>query len=138
MIRIEEESRKSLSLQVHDQMGQELSALKIYLDLVDKSLPTESGEAKKRIAETKKILDGLMEKAHNISELLRPPALDEVGFIDTIGALIFQYKQMTGMHFVFQKPESGRIAVKVINHLGDEATKVFQGLAIARTEEANE
>ena len=26
----------------------------------------------------------------------------------------------------FQKPESGRIAVKVINHLGDEVMKVFR------------
>jgi hypothetical protein len=26
----------------------------------------------------------------------------------------------------FDKPQSGRIAVKVINHLGDEVTKVFQ------------
>jgi len=25
----------------------------------------------------------------------------------------------------FEKPNSGRIAVKVINHLGDEAMKVF-------------
>ena len=29
----------------------------------------------------------------------------------------------------FDKPKSGRIAVKVINHLGDEVMKVFQGLA---------
>jgi adenine-specific DNA-methyltransferase len=27
---------------------------------------------------------------------------------------------------VNQKPESGRIAVKVINHLGDEVMKVFK------------
>ena len=26
----------------------------------------------------------------------------------------------------FDKPTSGRIAVKVINHLGDEATKIFR------------
>ena len=26
----------------------------------------------------------------------------------------------------FEKPESGRIAVKVINHLGDEVMKVFR------------
>jgi hypothetical protein len=26
----------------------------------------------------------------------------------------------------FDKPESGRIAVKVINHLGDEVVKVFK------------
>ncbi|MBM3570825.1 MAG: site-specific DNA-methyltransferase, partial [Alphaproteobacteria bacterium] len=32
----------------------------------------------------------------------------------------------------FKKPSSGRIAVKVINHLGDEVMKVFKVLALAR------
>jgi adenine-specific DNA-methyltransferase len=31
-----------------------------------------------------------------------------------------------GMTPPFKNPKSGRIAVKVINHLGDEVTKVFR------------
>jgi adenine-specific DNA-methyltransferase len=36
---------------------------------------------------------------------------------------------MTPNHTIdwpFEKPKSGRIAVKVINHLGDEVMKVFR------------
>ena len=32
----------------------------------------------------------------------------------------------------FDKPTSGRIAVKVINHLGDEVMKVFQGVSMVQ------
>lgn len=103
MIRLEEEERRNLSVQVHDQMGQDLSALRIYLDLIDKELLAENEETKKNILEGKRILSGLIEKSHNISELLRPPALEEVGLVDTIDALIFQYKQMTDINFTYQK-----------------------------------
>jgi signal transduction histidine kinase len=106
MIRLEEENRTNLSFQIHDQMGQDLSALRIYLDLADKKVPEENKEVKEKVMESRKILSGLIEKTHNISELLRPPALDEVGLIDTIAALILQYKQMTGINFVYQKPSS--------------------------------
>jgi len=105
MISLEEKERKNLSFQVHDEMGQDLSALKIYLDLADKKIPHDSTEAKNNIAESIKILKGLMKKSHNISELLRPPALDEIGLVDTISALIVQYRQMTGINFIYEKPD---------------------------------
>jgi len=111
MISLEEKERKNLSFQVHDQMGQDLSALNIYLDLANKKIPQASTEAKKNVSESKKILEGLMKKSHNISELLRPPALDELGLVDTIDALIVQYKQMTKIRFTYEKP---RLPVKLV------------------------
>ena len=105
MISLEEENRTNLSLQVHDQMGQDLSALRIYSDLVDKKVPEENKDVKANVMEIRRILSGLIEKTHNISELLRPPALDEVGLVDTIDALVVQYKQMTGINFVYQRPK---------------------------------
>jgi len=111
MISLEEKERKNLSFQVHDQMGQDLSALNIYLDLANKKIPKDFIEAKKNVSESKNILEGLMKKAHNISELLRPPALDELGLVDTIEALIVQYKQMTKINFTYEKP---KLPVKLV------------------------
>jgi len=105
MIKIEEEERENLSLQVHDQMGQDLSGLRIYLDVIDRKLPNEVEEAKKDIEQGKSILSDLLEKSHNIAELLRPPALDEVGLVNTINSLIFQYRQMSGINITYQKPK---------------------------------
>lgn len=106
MIRLEEEERQNLSLQVHNQMGQDLSALRIYLDLIDKKLPDKTQELEKKISQSKEILSGLLEKSHNIAELLRPPALEEVGLVDTITDLIFQYKQISPIKFTYQKPKA--------------------------------
>ena len=106
MIRMEEEERQNLSLQVHNQMGQDLSALKIYLDIIDKKLPDSAKPLEKELSQSKAILSRLLEKSHNIAELLRPPALEEVGLVDTITDLIFQYKQISTIKFTYQKPKS--------------------------------
>jgi len=106
MIRLEEEERQNLSLQVHNQMGQDLSALKIYLDIIDKRLPDNAQAPVKEISQSREILSGLLEKSHNIAELLRPPALEEIGLVDTITDLIFQYKQISAIKFTYQKPKT--------------------------------
>jgi signal transduction histidine kinase len=105
VIKVEEEQRNNLSLQVHDQMGQDLSALKIYLGLIDEDLSDETAGQREKIQKAKMILTGLMDKAHNISELLRPPELDDVGLAESIGALILRYKEMTNCSFMFKKPD---------------------------------
>ncbi|MFC1658608.1 sensor histidine kinase [Candidatus Omnitrophota bacterium] len=92
MLRIEDEERKNLSLQVHNEMGQDLSALKIYLDLGN-------------LSQCREILDKLKEKAHNIAYLLRPSSLEEVGIVSALEALLLQYRQMTGNNYSYHKPE---------------------------------
>jgi len=104
MIRAEELERQNLSFQVHDQMGQDLSALMIYTDLIDKKLDPSNKEVKEDILQSKKILSDLIDKSHNIAELLRPPALEEIGLVDTIAGLIFQYKHITSIEFSSNLP----------------------------------
>ncbi len=105
VIRVEEEQKNNLSLQVHDQMGQDLSAMKIYLGLIDGDLPEGAAEQKDRINKSKRIVDALMQKIHNISELLRPPELDDLGLIESLEALIGQYRELTNCKITFNGPD---------------------------------
>ncbi len=105
VIRLEEEERNNLSLQVHDQMGQDLSALKIYLGLIEKELPQDLKDPKEKIDKTKNILDSLIDKTHNISELLRPPELEDLGLVESISAIVAHYSEMTGVNCNYEKPQ---------------------------------
>ncbi len=105
VIRVEEEERNNLSLQIHDQMGQDLSAIKIYLGLIERELAPEAADERDKIEKAKKIIDELMGKAHNISELLRPPELDDLGLSESIAALVEQYRQITEVNYNFSKPQ---------------------------------
>ncbi|MDD5465544.1 MAG: ATP-binding protein [Candidatus Omnitrophica bacterium] len=125
MINIEENERKNLSTAVHDEMGQDLSALKIYLGLIAQGLseialspavpdtpgvianPPKAGETislKAKVEECKKIAAGLINKSHNIAFLLRPPDLDEVGLLESLESLLLESSHLSGIEYVFQKP----------------------------------
>ena len=104
MINVEEDERKHLSNAVHDEMGQDLSALKIYLGVIQQGLADTSTEIQEKINQCKKIIDGLLEKSHNIAFLLRPPDLDEIGLVDSLEALLLEYKHLTGIEYNYQKP----------------------------------
>ncbi|MCM8789412.1 MAG: ATP-binding protein [Candidatus Omnitrophica bacterium] len=105
MINIEETERRNLSTAVHDEMGQDLSGLKIYLGLIEQNLSASLTEAKEKIEQAKKIVSGLIEKSHNIAFLLRPPDLDEVGLVESLESLILEYKHLTDINYNYQKPK---------------------------------
>lgn len=106
MINVEEDERKRLSNAVHDEMGQDLSALKIYLGVIQQGLTNLSQDMKDKINQCREIIAGLMEKSHNIAFLLRPPDLDEVGLVDSLEALLLEYKHLTGVEYNYQKPQA--------------------------------
>ncbi|MDP2767109.1 MAG: histidine kinase [Candidatus Methanoperedens sp.] len=105
MLNLEEDERKHLSNAIHDEMGQDLSALKIYLGLIAQGLPEEAAALKSKVEECRKITSGLIDKSHNIAFLLRPPDLDEVGLLESIESLLLESKHLGGMEYIFQKPE---------------------------------
>ncbi len=104
MINIEEDERKRLSNAVHDEMGQDLSALKIYLGVIQQGLVNLPQDAQDKINQCKEIITGLIEKSHNIAFLLRPPDLDEVGLVESLEALLLEYKHLTGIDYTYDKP----------------------------------
>jgi len=106
MIRTEERERRHLSAQVHDQLSQDLGALKIYLGLIQKQAVASSSELEKQLSQSKKIVTDLLDKSHNISLLLRPPSLDEVGLAGSLEALIADSRRLSKAEFEFEKPES--------------------------------
>jgi signal transduction histidine kinase len=105
MINVEEEERKNLSHQLHDQLSQSLSALKIYLGVIDQAVPQDNTEAKKRIEKSKEILGDLVTRGHNISELLRPSELDQLGLVESVAVLASEHQEVTGCQFYFEKPK---------------------------------
>ena len=105
MINMEESQRKGLSSELHDQLGQLLSALKISLGIIEQNIGPLSEDLKNRFTQAKGIVSQLLDKSHNIAYLLRPPSLDEVGLAESIEELLLDYKHLSGINYVYRKPE---------------------------------
>ncbi len=91
ILKFEDEERQDISLQIHNEMGQNLSALKIHLELGN-------------LEQCKTLLAELMDKMHNIVYFLRPPALEEVGLGPALEALLLQYHQIAGFEYRYHQP----------------------------------
>jgi signal transduction histidine kinase len=105
MMEIEENERTKLSQEIHDQMGQDLSALRISLGLIEQEMGPQNPAAAGRIVKSKELISQLLDKSHSIAYLLRPPALDEVGLSESIEEMLLDYKHLSGIHYVFNYQE---------------------------------
>jgi PAS domain S-box-containing protein len=72
-----EEERKRLSLELHDEIGQQLTALSINLELIQRRCT--NAEALAPIQNARSIVDDLVKSIREIVIQLRPPQLDDLG-----------------------------------------------------------
>lgn len=79
-----EEERKAISRELHDQFGQTLTAAQINLQLYEKNGFCEHA----KIVDTITNIKAMIKQVRALSFNLRPPVLDDVGFIAAIESLI--------------------------------------------------
>jgi PAS domain S-box-containing protein len=80
-IQEQENERRRLSRELHDQIGQSLTAAKLNVEaLRSKTSPALIG----RLDETTAILDQLLDQVRQISLDLRPPMLDDLGLVPAL------------------------------------------------------
>jgi signal transduction histidine kinase len=94
--RVRDDERRMLAREVHDQLGQILTAAKIDIRLLQLQLdkaehPLAAAEISKEIGAALSSVDLAIAAVQNISALLRPPALEQGGLV---AALRWQAKEM--------------------------------------------
>jgi len=76
VISAQEDERRRVSRELHDEAGQALTALKISLDLMRKELPTELDDLRTRLEEATQVADATLLEIRLLAQALRPPSLD--------------------------------------------------------------
>lgn len=79
VVTAQEEERKRISHELHDQIGQLLTALLIQLQLLERDLSEPS--LLERLKMLKQLAEEISSHLHHIAWELRPPALDELGLM---------------------------------------------------------
>jgi PAS domain S-box-containing protein len=87
LLEVQEEERRHLARELHDEIGQELTAAKINLQAAIKE---SDGAKSKRIHETTAILERLLGQVRQISLDLRPSMLDDLGLVPALRSLLDQ------------------------------------------------
>ena len=76
---VREEERLAISREVHDGIGQSLTALQLDLSWLERRCEPDQAEVGGRLAEMRGSLDELIVKVQHITAELRPPLLDNLG-----------------------------------------------------------
>ena len=92
-----EMERTRIAREVHDELGQNMTALKIGLKLLEGYLPKEEGKAQKKISDLQTLVDDTITSVQKISRELRPAQLDDLGLSAAMEWHMHQFEQETGI-----------------------------------------
>ncbi|HTA70028.1 MAG TPA: PAS domain S-box protein [Bryobacteraceae bacterium] len=90
-----EEERKRVAREIHDELGQALTAIKIDLSSLVHDFPPEAQETK-RIESISKVVDQTIKSVRRISTELRPGILDDMGLIAAVEWAAEEFEARTG------------------------------------------
>jgi signal transduction histidine kinase len=102
-----EEERRYLSRELHDELGQTLTALKLRLQLGERAA-TPEGQARSERTEPIALVDDLISRVRKISVDLRPPLLDEVGLVSALRVYLESQAAVSGLVIALEATEPDR------------------------------
>jgi signal transduction histidine kinase len=118
---LKEDERKRIALEIHDELGQRLTALRLEVAMAERRLATESDlSAIGALSNIKAQIDQVLEIVRNVATRLRPATLD-ISLGSAVIGLLEEFRKMTDITVEFhnQLPEDF--------HLGEPGnTTVFR------------
>ncbi|TAH37299.1 MAG: PAS domain S-box protein [Planctomycetota bacterium] len=93
LVQLQEQERRSIARELHDEIGQLLTGLKLLLE----SAGQGSGDLAGRLQEAQAVLNDLMSRVRTLSMNLRPAMLDDLGLLPALLWLIQRYQAQTAI-----------------------------------------
>lgn len=82
---VEENLRKIVAAELHDEIGRDLTVVGINLSIIGGSLPPETpAPLRARVEDSSRVLETISRTVRNIMATLRPPVLDDYGLAATL------------------------------------------------------
>ena len=111
IVRVQEDERQAIARELHDEVGQALTAVKMQLSVVRRSSGPEQHAA---LDEARSVVDAALQSARNLSRLLHPPMLDDIGLAAALDWHLRSFSDRTGIVTSFEHEGSERRAAPEI------------------------
>lgn len=95
--KVQEDERRRLARELHDGLGQTLTALTHQLERLRQKLGTDPGEIAAGLADSLETARLALNESRELSRLLRPPVLDDLGLAAALSWLARTLEQRTGL-----------------------------------------
>jgi signal transduction histidine kinase len=123
-----EEERTGIAREIHDELGQSLTALKMDIAWIDRRASSPSGELDRaelheKLATMSALTDEVIQQVRRISAELRPGVLDDLGLVAAIEWQAQEFEERTGTACVVR---SNRSDANVDRSLATAVFRIFQ------------
>ena len=149
LVQAEEAERRRLARELHDRVGQSLSALNINLDIVSRESHALTPALRQRLDDSLGLVDSTLQSIENVMAELRPPLLDEYGLGAALGWHAEEFSRRTGVSVAVAdrdpagsknaRPEAAvalfRIAQEALNNVLKHAKATNVRLEVSATDE---
>jgi two-component system sensor histidine kinase UhpB len=106
LIEAQETDHRIIAGEIHDQIGQNLTALSINLNIMNSYFGDEvDKKITNRLSDSLKLVEETMERMRNVIADLRPPVLDDYGLGVALRWYIERFSERTGVATVLQEEE---------------------------------
>jgi PAS domain S-box-containing protein len=117
---IREEEKSRIARELHDELGQALTALKMDAVAIAGELDAAQDSVRKRTDGMKQLIDATVASVRRIAADLRPVMLDNLGLVPTLEWLTNEVSDRTGIRVTLDVPDEN------LGVGGDAATAIFR------------
>jgi PAS domain S-box-containing protein len=120
---IREEERSKIALNLHDDLGQNLTALNLDIAWLKGRIGVQSQEVRKKFSEMHSLISETMDSIREISSFLRPSILYELGLIQAMDWQLKKLEKQSGIkcHFIYKSQK-----IKIENHIALILYRILQ------------
>jgi PAS domain S-box-containing protein len=101
LLRAQEEERKKISRQLHDEIAQILAGISVELATLKETAATDPRGLRQRIGKTRRLVEESIRIVHDFARDLRPAMLDDLGLVPTLRAYIKELATRNGLRVTF-------------------------------------
>jgi PAS domain S-box-containing protein len=113
LINVQEQERRHIAQELHDELGQILTATKINIDLARRRLSQQAGRQQpdevtslqRRLDEASALTDKVLTNVRAMTVELRPTLLDDLGIVPTLRWYLGRFAESTGIQVQLEAPE---------------------------------
>jgi PAS domain S-box-containing protein len=102
---VREQERKHIAREIHDELGQELTVLKMDVGSLVKKLPLTDDIMRERLASFSALIDNIAQSVRRIASELRPSLLDDLGLSAAIAWHLEEFEKHSGIKAHFTEPK---------------------------------
>ena len=127
----QDEERRRISRELHDGLGQDLTAVKMILGGLVQPNQLKDSTENKTIAEVLSMMDSAIEQVRTMSHLLHPPLLDEMGLLSALRWYTEGFAKRSGVETVLDVPKNfprlePEIEMAIFKIVQESLTNVFR------------